>query len=207
MTAGPKTRWVDGTPEYSFHICGLRKLFPEARFVHVFRDVRAVVRSMVNFHRVAGLQLVTDEAEAYRYWIRTVSACLLAERAYGSAVVHRVRYTDLVNESEPTMRSLFNFLGESYTERCLEPLQVRINSSTVPADYQPNDPPTNAVIFEEAMQLSGVVEKTCLPVKSSSAANDQIESAFRERVTYMATLDGAYQTSQRMIESLNKSGA
>ncbi len=26
--AGPKTRWVDGTPEYSFHIYGLRKLFP-----------------------------------------------------------------------------------------------------------------------------------------------------------------------------------
>jgi hypothetical protein len=44
MAAGPKARWVDGTPEYSLHICGLRKLFPEARFVHVFRDVDAVVR-------------------------------------------------------------------------------------------------------------------------------------------------------------------
>src|ERR1051325_2698772 len=56
MTAGPKTRWVDGTPEYSFHICGLRKLFPEARFVHVFRGVRDVVRSMIYFHRLAGTQ-------------------------------------------------------------------------------------------------------------------------------------------------------
>ena len=45
MAAGPKARWVDGTPEYSLHICGLRKLFPQARFVHVFRDVDAVVRS------------------------------------------------------------------------------------------------------------------------------------------------------------------
>src|SRR6266704_434089 len=27
-----KTRWVDQTPEYSFHICGLRKLFPCALF-------------------------------------------------------------------------------------------------------------------------------------------------------------------------------
>src|SRR5437764_1519601 len=49
MVAGPKTRWVDGTHEYSLHICGLRKLFPQARFVHVFRDVDSVVRSMVNF--------------------------------------------------------------------------------------------------------------------------------------------------------------
>ncbi len=38
----PKTRWVDGTPEYSLFICGLRKLFPGALFVHIFRDVHAV---------------------------------------------------------------------------------------------------------------------------------------------------------------------
>ena len=38
--AGPKARWVDGTPEYALHICGLRKLFPHASFIHLFRDVR-----------------------------------------------------------------------------------------------------------------------------------------------------------------------
>src|SRR5437773_11770825 len=68
--AGPKTRWVDGTPEYSLHICGLRKLFPNALFIHLLRDVRPVVRSMLNFHRVAGTQLVASEEEAYRYWLR-----------------------------------------------------------------------------------------------------------------------------------------
>ncbi len=125
---GPKERWVDGTPEYSFHICGLRKLFPEARFVHVFRDVGAVVRSMVNFHRVAGVQLVEkNEEHAYRYWIRTVTACLLAERAYGPHIVHRIRYVDLMDNPESTMRALLNFVNEPYAERCLEPLAERIN--------------------------------------------------------------------------------
>ena len=38
-----RTRWVDGTPEYSLHICGLRKLFPEALFIHIVRDVASVV--------------------------------------------------------------------------------------------------------------------------------------------------------------------
>src|SRR5215470_2085078 len=65
----PKTRWVDGTPEYSLFICGLRKLFPAARFVHIFRDVGAVVRSMLNFHRIAGTQLVANEEKAYKYWL------------------------------------------------------------------------------------------------------------------------------------------
>ena len=49
-----KTRWVDQTPEYSLHICGLRKLFPSALFIHIVRDVGSVVRSMLNFHRIAG---------------------------------------------------------------------------------------------------------------------------------------------------------
>ena len=47
-TSEPKRRWVDGTPEYSLYICNLRKLFPDALFVHIFRDVRAVVRSQAN---------------------------------------------------------------------------------------------------------------------------------------------------------------
>ena len=89
--AGPKTRWVDGTPKYSLHICWLRKLFPAALFIHVVRDFQAVGRSMVNFHRVTGIHLVANEAEACRYWIRRVSACLMAKRAYGPNAVHRWR--------------------------------------------------------------------------------------------------------------------
>ena len=45
---------------------------------------------------------MTNEEEAYRYWIRTVSACLMAERAYGPNVVHRVRYADLIDRPEST---------------------------------------------------------------------------------------------------------
>jgi hypothetical protein len=56
-----KTRWVDQTPEYSFHICGLRKLFPCALFIHIVRDVDSVVRSMLNFHRIAGTNVVANE--------------------------------------------------------------------------------------------------------------------------------------------------
>ena len=63
----PKARWVDATPEYAFHICGLRKLFPEAAFIHLVRDVDSVVRSMLNFHRVKGTRLVASEQNAYEY--------------------------------------------------------------------------------------------------------------------------------------------
>jgi Sulfotransferase family len=185
--AGPKTRWVDGTPEYSFHIHGLRKLFPQAQFIHLVRDVRTVVRSMVKFEQVAGIQLVANEEEAYRYWMRTVSACLLAERAYGPTVVHRVRYTNLIDHPEPAMRSLLDFLGEPYTEKCLEPLEIRINSSIVPADFEINDAAVNPTLVEQATRLSAEVETTPQAADVSPRAADEMQAAFRELVRDLAT--------------------
>ena len=96
----PKSRWVDGTPEYSFYICGLRKLFPEALFVHLVRDVTAVVRSLLNFFPDGRNRLVANEQAAYEYWLRRVTSCVEAEQAYGPDVVYRMRYSDLVEQPE-----------------------------------------------------------------------------------------------------------
>jgi len=205
--AGLKGRWVDGTPEYSFHIWGLRKLFPQALFIHLLRDVQAVVHSMVNFHRVAGIHLVANEEEAYQYWIRTVSACLQAERALGPSVVYRVRYADLLDNPESTMRSLFDFLGEPYAAKCLEPLKHRINSSDVPTDFKSADPAPDPAVVRKAVRLSAELEETPQSAKVSSDAAAEMETAFRGRVKYMATIDSAYQNARRIIETSNKSGS
>jgi hypothetical protein len=186
MTAGPKTRWVDGTPEYSFHICGLRKLFPQARFVHVFRDVDAVVLSMLNFHRTTGIQLVANEEDAYKYWLRTVRACLNAEKAYGPDVVHRLRHATLIEEPAPALRSLLDFLGEPDCAKCLEPLSQRINSSDVPPDFRSEDPATDRAIVEEARQLSAEIEGTPQPTEHSPVAADDLEAEFCARIKHIA---------------------
>ena len=203
MTVQPgvnrKARWVDGTPEYSLHICGLRKLFPEALFIHIVRDVTSVVRSMLNFHRVAGSSLVANEQEAYDYWLRTVSSCLLAERAYGPRVVFRLRYSDFVDMPEAAMRSLLDFLGESYTAECLTPLEKRINSSNVHDDFKIGDPETDPAVVEQAKRLSTEVEKTPQPPEASPAASDEMEAAFNEQVQYAATVDGEYYRVQQII--------
>ena len=180
--AGPKTRWVDGTPEYSLHICGLRKLFPQGRFVHVFRDVDEVVRSMVNFHRATGIQLIANEEEAYKYWLRTVRGCLKAEEAYGPQVLYRLRYSALVENPESTLRSLIDFVGEPYSAKCLEPLSQRINSSNVPPDFKSDDAATDAAIVEEARRLSTEIGKSSQPANASAAAADELETQFTARV-------------------------
>ena len=169
-SSDPKLRWVDGTPEYSLHIYGLRKLFPEALFVHILRDVTSVVRSMLNFHRVTGIQLVANEEEAYKYWLRMVSACVKAERAYGPSVIYRLPYAALIDNPESAMRSLLDFVSEPYTAKCLEPLAQRINSSNVPEDFVADDPATDPSVVEKATGLWTELDKTAQPAEAAPAA-------------------------------------
>ncbi|PYK37114.1 MAG: hypothetical protein DME60_12855 [Verrucomicrobia bacterium] len=199
-----RTRWVDGTPEYSFHICGLRKLFPNALFIHIVRDVSSVVRSMLLFQRVSGRRLAANEQEAYNYWLRTVSSCLLAERAYGPRVVLRLRHSDLVNEPEAAFRSLLNFLGEPYTPECLEPLAQRINSSNVPADFDGSDPQTDPAVVEKARQLSTELEKDSKFVEPSAVATDEIETAFDQRARDVSQLKEEGKVKDLLVLRLQK---
>ena len=205
--ANRKTRWVDGTPEYSLHIYGLRKLFPDALFVHLFRDVSAVVRSMLNFHRVAGTHLVANEEEAYRYWLRTVRACLKAERAYGPGVVYRLPYAALVENPEPAMRSLLDFLDVPYTAKCLEPLARRINSSSVPPDFKSDDPATDPAVVEEATRLFTEEGETPQPREASSAAAEEMQAAFEKQVQHVATVESKYEKAKQIITILRKETA
>jgi hypothetical protein len=164
----------------------------------------SVVRSMLNFHRVSGGRLVANEQEAYSYWLRTVSSCLLAERAYGPRVVFRLRYSDLVNEPEAACRSLLNFLGEPYAPECLEPLAQRINSSNVPADFDAADPQTGPAVVEKARQLSAELEKDSKHVEPSAIATDEIETAFARRVRDVSQAEEEAKTKDLVILDLQK---
>jgi hypothetical protein len=141
---------------------------------------------MLNFHRIAGTHLVPNEEEAYKYWLRTVRACLKAEEAYGPHVVYRLRYTALLENPESTLRSLLDFLGEPYSAKCLEPLSDRINSSNVPPDFKSEDPATDPAIVEEARRLSAEIEQTSRLTEPSPAAADELEAEFATRVKHIA---------------------
>jgi hypothetical protein len=200
----PKTRWVDGTPEYSLHIYALRKLFPEAVFIHILRDARSVVRSMLNFHRLAGTQLVPNEEAAYKYWLRTVTACVQAEHAYGPKVIHRLYYSALVDDPERSMRSVLDFAGEPYVPKCLEPLAQRINSSNVPENFVAGDLATDPGVVRDATNLYARLQEVPQSAEASSAVADEIEAAFTERVQHMATVDKQFRKAVQKIQTLEK---
>jgi len=187
-----KARWVDGTPAYSFHICGLRKLFPHALFIHIVRDVTSVVRSMLNFHRLAGVSLVDNEEHAYNLWFHSVSACLLAEQAYGPDFIFRLRYSELVNQPDTSFRALLSFLGEPYAPECLVPLQKRINSSDVPSDFRLGERGTDPLIIERATRLNAEIETNPQASEVSTIALEKMEATFNGQINHRAVLRDKY---------------
>ena len=200
----PKSRWVDGTPENSFHICGLRKLFPGALFVHLVRDVTDVVRSLLNFFPDGRNRLVANEKAAYKYWLRRVTECLEGERAYGPSVVYRMRYSDLTVRSESAMRSLLNFLGEPYAAECLEPLARRINSSDVPVHFNVSDAATDPAMVKRARQLSDELQNSPQQPDASASVAEKLEAEFNQQVQYSYEPGRKFGEAQKLITRLRK---
>jgi hypothetical protein len=185
--AEPKSRWVDGTPEYSLYICGLHKLFPAAKFVHIVRDPDEVVASMLAFRHEDGQPLVSSTEEAYQYWERTTFACLLAAQALGAEFVLRVRHADLVARPETALRAVFDFLGEAFAPDCVAPLARRINSSFAERPAVRPGMPGLSAAAESARRLLVQLE----PAVGTAGADAlvQFENGFAAQVRFQATVE------------------
>jgi len=197
----PKARWVDGTPEYSMYICGLHKLFPAAKFVHILRDADEVVESMLAFRQADGSALVEDVEAAYAYWLRTTEACVQAAQALGGDQVYRLRHADLVATPERVLHELFEFLGEPFGPDCLAPLSKRINSSFAAGERHTSAHAGSAGI-ERARQLSADLLQS-KPLRSADAGvRAAWERAFDERMALARNLRRDYRDARQVLRQI-----
>ena len=200
-TNATKTRWVDGTPGYSFHICGLRKLFPNALFIHVVRDVASVVRSILNFHRLAGASSVADQQELQ-------SLVSLSKRlSFGRTRVRSAESIPIAaggpcGSARDLLESSFGFLGESYAPECLIPLRSKINSSDVPADFKLGEPGTDPWLSNEQRNCSAEIERNPQSSEVSTVAIDEMEATFKAQVNDRAMLRDKYTKMQTRAQRL-----
>lgn len=106
--------WGQKTPRFIRHGALLKRHFPGARFIHILRDPRAVVNSLMTstLHRSNALY-------AARRWVRDVEAGL-ALRAAWPADVLEVRYEALVSSPEAELRRVCDFLGVDFTPAMLD---------------------------------------------------------------------------------------
>lgn len=106
-----KTRWGDKTPYYVLHMEMLLEKFPEAQFIHLIRDGRDVAMSLLDRKHDFG---VYNYFFAAKYWEIYVELGRKYGTALGDKIYHEVRYEDLLNNPETSMKAVCNFLGEPY---------------------------------------------------------------------------------------------
>jgi hypothetical protein len=114
-----KKEIAEKTPANALYFSPLFELFPRSRFVHVVRDPRDVVASLLNSdwrdaksgERLPITASVTGAAQGWRDHV----AAARAARAAG-APVHDLIYEKLIEKPAQTLNELFEFLGAAPSE-------------------------------------------------------------------------------------------
>jgi Sulfotransferase family len=104
-----KARYGDKTPKYVAQIPLLAELFPEACFIHVIRDGRDVALSLMEQEWGSG-----NVSEAAIFWKKRAGIGRKAGLLLGPERYVEVRYEELVDDPERTVRSLCAFIDLGY---------------------------------------------------------------------------------------------
>lgn len=121
-----RCRWGDKTPLNTLHLPTIYAAFPDAQYVHVLRDGRAVAASYV----CAGLY--SSAVEAAMRWEVSVQAARKLGRRLPARQFLEIRYEDLVTVPRETMARVSAFLGVEMVDAMLEPRERAGSLGDVP---------------------------------------------------------------------------
>ncbi|MCO5273470.1 MAG: sulfotransferase [Flavobacteriales bacterium] len=99
---------LDKHPDYARHLPLVQKLFPNAKVIHLIRDGREVVVSMMSAKKRLGFGAGEIQG-ATRHWATNLLAARQAEKLLGPGQYMEVRYEELKAETATGMKAVFNF--------------------------------------------------------------------------------------------------
>lgn len=115
------TRWGDKRPLYVLNLRLIFGLFPDAQFINVVRDPRAVVASMRKLGWLEGWSEGTVVGGLDR-WVRSIREATMARDRYRGDQFTDVCYERLLDDPITNVRMLINFCGldEAHLDRVME---------------------------------------------------------------------------------------
>ncbi len=160
-----KPRWGDKTPFYVRKMEVIHEVLPEARFVHIVRDGRAVALSIMDLW--FGPDTIEEAAE---FWVARIDEA--REKATGLDHYIEVRYEDLVLDPEPQLRRICELVELPFDERMLtyyEHIDERIAMEMPPEEIAPDG---RVVATEERLKIMENLSRPPDPTRIDRWKND-----------------------------------
>jgi tetratricopeptide (TPR) repeat protein len=115
-----KQRFTDKMPLNETNLGLIHLIFPEAPIVHLVRHPLDVVLSSFFHDLTHGGNCAYGLATAAKHYA-LIFDLIQHYKSELDLKYHAVRYEDLVDDAEPNLRGLIDFLGEPWEDQCLKP--------------------------------------------------------------------------------------
>lgn len=115
-----KKRIAEKSPNNVFFFQHLSHIFPKSPLIHVIRDGRDVVCSLLTMNWInpqtgQPIDYTRNARKAAEYWVGAVQAGRKASKVPSiSPKYMELRYEDVVSDPAPTLKKLFSFINESW---------------------------------------------------------------------------------------------
>jgi len=177
LAAGGAPHWVDGSWQLADAAEELSVLFPDAKFVHIVRDVHSAVRALTDpplgsagatggTQVPARLRAKVGEREAVQRWVDVVGGAFELQRRLGAERMLTVSHRDFVADPETTVRRCLEFVGAPFRTECLRPLRelrTLIDADAVEPDVDPE-------LWRNALVLDAEAQSAARPRRSRGRA-------------------------------------
>lgn len=108
-----KERWGEKTPDHALHVDTLLAWYPNCRIIHIIRDPRDVVASLLRMPWGAKSVLANS-----RRWVQCNEA---AVRLQGCENYKTIQYEQLTKDPKSELTDICQFVGEEYSPDMLVP--------------------------------------------------------------------------------------
>lgn len=103
----PNGRWFDKTPQNIYGILLISQMFPEAKFIHIYRNPLNVVASLY----AGKVMSIADMSGATSYWYESM-AIMDQYKQIAADRVLEIAYEDVTNKPEASLEKILTFLDE-----------------------------------------------------------------------------------------------
>lgn len=103
----PNARWFDKTPQHVYGLFLIKKMYPKAKVLHIYRNPLNVVASLLEGQVMPKQSMIG----AVNYWNESLTLIEAFRSQYPGDLLE-IRYEDFCSGTEIELEKIFHFIGE-----------------------------------------------------------------------------------------------